>query len=87
MANLSFQFHRLRPEFWIDGQRTHLSCLRVEESTVMSELAIAKKLRQHGERARCERLIDEWLLPVQCLDGRTARQWIFPGIYIDDLRV
>src|ERR1700676_5047196 len=77
----------LRPKLRIDGQRTHLSCLRVEKGAVVGQLTIAKELGKHGKSARCESLIDERLLSVQCLNRRAAWQRIFASISVDDLRV
>jgi hypothetical protein len=30
----------------------------------MGEFAVTEELRQHGKGTRCERLVDEWLLPL-----------------------
>ena len=77
----------LRPQLRIDGQRTHLSRPRVEESAVVTQLAVPEELSQHGERTQRECLVDEWLLPVECLDCGTTGQRIFSGVCIDDLRI
>jgi hypothetical protein len=57
-------FSRLRPKLWIDGQRAHESTLCIEEATVVRELSVTEETGQHGQRARRQSLIDEWLLPV-----------------------
>ena len=53
----------------------------------MSQLAVAEELRQHGQRAGGERLINEGFLPVEGFDGRTTRQRIFACLHIRDLRI
>ena len=54
---------------------------------MVGQLTVAKELGQHGKSARSESLIDERLLPVQGLNRRAARQRIFAGIRVGDLRV
>src|SRR5487761_884252 len=87
MANLSFQFHRSGPQSRIDWQRTRMASPRVEECAVIAELAVAKELSQHRKRARREDRVDEWLLPVQCLNCGATRERIFSGIGIHNLRI
>lgn len=70
---------RVRPQRRIDGQRTHLAAPRVEECAMIAELAIAKELSQHRKRVQRQRLIDERLPPVQCLDCRATRERVFSG--------
>jgi hypothetical protein len=69
----------------IDGQRTDSSSFSVEEPAVVRELSVAKEPRQHRQRTRRQSLVDEWFLAIQCLDGRTTRQWIFTRFCVDDL--
>ena len=52
---------------------------------MVRELSIAKEPRQHRQRARCQSLVDKWLLTVQCLNGRTTGQRIFASLSVDDL--
>jgi len=54
---------------------------------MMRDGTVPKELRQHSECARRERLIDEWLLPVQCFGGRAAGQRIFTNLCVGDLWV
>jgi hypothetical protein len=54
---------------------------------VIGELAIAKELSQHRKCVRRQRLIDKWLLAVECFDCGAAREWIFSGIGIRNLRI
>ena len=41
---------------------------------MVGELAVPKQLRDHGQRTRSQRLVDEGLLPVQGFNGRATRQ-------------
>jgi hypothetical protein len=52
---------------------------------VVGESSIPEQPRQHGERARRESLIDEWLLQFECFDGGAAWEWVFARIGIDNL--
>ena len=52
---------------------------------MVRELSVAKEPRQHRQRTRRQSLVDEWFLAIQCLDGRTTRQWIFTRFCVDDL--
>jgi hypothetical protein len=40
---------------------------------MMGQFAVPKELRQHGQRTRSQRLVDERLLPVQGFKRRTTR--------------
>jgi hypothetical protein len=59
----------------------------LKKSAVIADSAIPEESRQHGERARRERLIDEWFLPFEYLDRGTAGQWVFAGCGIGNLRI
>ena len=52
---------------------------------MVAQPAIQEQLRQHGKRTSRECLIDEWLLPVKCLNRRAAGQRVFSDLGIDDL--
>jgi hypothetical protein len=54
---------------------------------VISELAVAKELSQHRKRVQRQRLIDERLLTVQCLDCRATRERIFSVSGIRNFRI
>jgi hypothetical protein len=49
----------------------------VKESAMMDEPAVPEESRQHGQGACRERLIDEWFLPLEGFNCRTAGQRIF----------
>ncbi len=49
----------------------------IEEGTMMGQFAaVAKELRQHGQRTRSESLVDERFLPIQGFNRRATRQRI-----------
>ncbi len=51
---------------------------------MVAQPAIPEQLRQHGKRTGRECLIDEWLLPVKCLNRRAAGQRVFSDVAIGD---
>ena len=53
----------------------------------MGERAVAKEPRQHGECARREHLIDEWLLPFERLRRAATGQRILACFRIRNLRI
>ncbi len=63
---------RLRKSSGWHGQGSHSSIRKTHKSTVMRELAVTKESSQHRESLKCERLIDERILPLKGLNG-TAR--------------
>lgn len=54
---------------------------------MVAELAIPEEPRQHCQGARRESLIDEWFLPFESLDCRTAGQRVFTGCRVGNLRI
>ena len=53
---------------------------------MISQPAVPKQLRQHGQRTRSQRLVDERLLPIQGFNGRATRQRVFARLCVNDLR-
>ena len=45
--------------------RRHQTCARIEKTTMVAQLPVAKEPGEHGEGAHSERLIDKWFLPFQ----------------------
>jgi hypothetical protein len=86
-SDLSRALSRSGPQGRVDRQRTRMAGPRIEERSVIAELAIAEELSHHRKRTQCERRVDERFLPVQCLDCGAAWKWIFSGIGIHNLRI
>jgi len=53
----------------------------------MGERAVAKEPRKHSERACRQHLIDEWLLPFECLSRAATGQRVLACLRIHDLRI
>ena len=70
---ISVSFLCLPPHLGIYREGGHLAGSGIEEPTMMAQLAVTKKPRQHGQGARRESLIDEWFLSFERLDRRATR--------------
>ena len=53
----------------------------------MGERAVAKEPRKHSERAGCQHLIDEWLLPFERLRRTATGQRVLACFRIRNLRI
>jgi len=51
----------------------------------MRNLSVAEEPRQHRQRRRCQGLVDERFLAIQCLDSRATWQRVFTSFGVDDL--
>jgi len=53
---------------------------------MICDLPVPQQSSKHGKRADGQGLIDEWLLPIQRLHGRTTWKRAFPDGDVGNLR-
>ena len=75
------------PSIWVERQGRRASCSRIVESALIVQASVPKQAGEHGQRARCECLVDERLLAFKSFGRRTARKRIFSFARVHDLRV
>lgn len=74
------------PQGWADGNRNGTRRRHAHKAAVVLNAPMSKQSGQESKSLCRQQLIDEGLLPFQCLERTTARLSIVIRLWIHDLR-